>query len=147
MSQDENILMRSSMAPGPKPCNPRLYAQVKAAAKRRFDKWPSAYATGWLVQEYKRRGGRYSGSKRPSGLGRWFRERWVDVCEPGQPPCGRRAVDRRRYPYCRPSVRVNARTPKLASQLTYRERAELCRRKRRRPSARMRSHRPTVAWG
>jgi hypothetical protein len=41
------------------PADPKLYASVKAAAKRKFDVYPSAYANGWLVQEYKRRGGKY----------------------------------------------------------------------------------------
>jgi len=41
------------------PANPKLYASVKAAAKAKFDVYPSAYANGWLVQEYKRRGGKY----------------------------------------------------------------------------------------
>jgi hypothetical protein len=39
------------------PTNPELYARVKAEAKRKFKVYPSAYANGWLVQEYKRRGG------------------------------------------------------------------------------------------
>jgi hypothetical protein len=43
----------------PKPTNPELYARVKAEAKRKFDVYPSAYANGWLVKEYKRRGGGY----------------------------------------------------------------------------------------
>lgn len=42
------------------PTNAKLYAQVKSAAKKKFDVYPSAYANGWLVQEYKRRGGSYS---------------------------------------------------------------------------------------
>lgn len=41
------------------PTDPELYARVKAAAKAKFDVYPSAYANGWLVQEYKRRGGKY----------------------------------------------------------------------------------------
>lgn len=41
------------------PSNPKLYAKVKAEARRKFDVYPSAYANGWLVQEYKRRGGTY----------------------------------------------------------------------------------------
>ena len=41
------------------PSNPELYAKVKSAAKAKFDVYPSAYANGWLVQEYKRRGGKY----------------------------------------------------------------------------------------
>ena len=48
---------------GPKPTNPKLYATVKAAAKRKFDVYPSAYANAWLVREYKKRGGKYRGKK------------------------------------------------------------------------------------
>ena len=48
---------------GPTPTNPALYARVKAAAKRKFDVYPSAYANAWLVKEYKKRGGKYRGKK------------------------------------------------------------------------------------
>jgi hypothetical protein len=41
------------------PTDKELYARVKAEAKKKFDVYPSAYANGWLVQEYKRRGGKY----------------------------------------------------------------------------------------
>ena len=41
------------------PTNSRLYATVKAAAKRKFAVYPSAYANAWLVREYKKRGGKY----------------------------------------------------------------------------------------
>lgn len=44
---------------GAKPKNAKLYATVKAAAKRKFDVYPSAYANAWLVREYKKRGGTY----------------------------------------------------------------------------------------
>lgn len=43
----------------PVPTNKALYARVKAAARRKFKVYPSAYANGWLVKEYKKRGGRY----------------------------------------------------------------------------------------
>jgi hypothetical protein len=46
---------------GSTPANPRLYARVVQAAKDRFDVYPSAVANGWVVQEYKRRGGTYKG--------------------------------------------------------------------------------------
>ena len=46
-----------------KPTNMALYNRVKAEAKRKFKVWPSAYASGWLVQEYKRRGGKYRTQK------------------------------------------------------------------------------------
>ena len=41
------------------PTNKKLYARVKAEAKRKFDRWPSAYGSAWLVKEYKKRGGGY----------------------------------------------------------------------------------------
>ena len=51
---------KPSKPKSPKPKNPKLYAQVKAAAKRKFDVYPSAYANSWLVREYKKRGGKYA---------------------------------------------------------------------------------------
>jgi len=44
----------------PTPTNKVLYNKVKAEAKRKFDVWPSAYASGWLTKEYKKRGGKYA---------------------------------------------------------------------------------------
>jgi len=41
------------------PTNKKLYASVKAAAKRKFAVYPSAYANAWLVRTYKKRGGGY----------------------------------------------------------------------------------------
>ena len=41
------------------PTNSKLYASVKAAARRKFAVYPSAYANAWLVREYKKRGGIY----------------------------------------------------------------------------------------
>ena len=37
----------------------KLCAKGKAAAKRKFKVYPSAYANAFLVKEYKKRGGRY----------------------------------------------------------------------------------------
>ena len=45
------------------PTNKELYNRVKVATKARYDTYPSAYANGWLVQEYKRRGGTYKSEK------------------------------------------------------------------------------------
>lgn len=42
-----------------KPTNPQLYSRVKAEAKKKFDRWPSAYGSAWLVKTYKERGGGY----------------------------------------------------------------------------------------
>jgi len=40
-----------------KPTKPSLWARAKAAAKKKFDVYPSAYANGWAVQWYNKRGG------------------------------------------------------------------------------------------
>lgn len=45
------------------PADKELYARIVAEAKRKFDVYPSAYANGWVVQEYKRRGGTYKVNK------------------------------------------------------------------------------------
>jgi len=50
------------MADSPTPTNKALYSRVKAEAKRKFDVWPSAYASAWLTKEYKKRGGKYKGT-------------------------------------------------------------------------------------
>ena len=50
---------RSVKKKRPVPTNKKLYARVKAEAKRKFKVYPSAYANGWLVKTYKARGGKY----------------------------------------------------------------------------------------
>jgi len=45
------------------PADKELYSRIISEAKRKFDVYPSAYANGWVVQEYKRRGGTYKVSK------------------------------------------------------------------------------------
>lgn len=47
--------------------NPSLYQRVKSEAKRKFDVFPSAYASAWLVKTYKKRGGKYKGAKKAEG--------------------------------------------------------------------------------
>ena len=50
---------RKAVKKKPVPTNPTLYARIKAQAKRKFKVYPSAYANGWLVRTYKKRGGGY----------------------------------------------------------------------------------------
>ena len=124
-----------------RPLNPRLYAKARAEAKRRFERWPSAYASGWLVKRYKQLGGRYARSrgrsKTRSGVGRWFRERWINVCEyPKIVPCAR-SKSKQKFPYCRPLYRISKKTPKTVRELTLRARKELCRKKQKNPNKRM----------
>jgi hypothetical protein len=46
---------------GSAPTNQELYSRIKSEAKAKFkDDYPSAYASAWIVREYKSRGGKYS---------------------------------------------------------------------------------------
>lgn len=138
---------RSRSQKNKRPRDRRLYSEVKREARQKFKAWPSAYASSWLVKEYKRRGGTYDGpydgpyerKHKREGLGRWHRERWVDACEwPRRRPCARKSSTDP-YPYCRPSVRVNSKTPRLVQTLTREQRSKLCRGKRSKPSRRSRA--------
>ena len=91
------------------PTDPHLYAKVKAEAKRRFERWPSAYASAWLSEPIApgadgtdpSDGGASEGSRRGSkrgrrgspkdGVHRWMKEEWVQVLP---------AVDQQRYLPC-----------------------------------------------
>ena len=46
-----------------KPNNPKLWSQAKAAARAKYDVYPSAYANGFAVKWYKKRGGTWRGKK------------------------------------------------------------------------------------
>jgi len=48
---------KASRSSKPKPTDAKKWSAAKAKAKRKFDVYPSAYANGWAVQEYKRMGG------------------------------------------------------------------------------------------
>jgi len=50
------------------PTNPGLYSRVKSEAKSKFDTWPSAYGSAWLVKTYKSRGGGYRKAQTGGGL-------------------------------------------------------------------------------
>ena len=144
------------------PINQVLYTRVKSQAKRKFKVWPSAYASAWLVKEYKKRGGTYkitksklrfsskkirSKSRRKikksksrsrkykskSGLSRWFLEKWIDVCElPNIVPCGR-SNSRRKYPYCRPLYKITSKSPRIVRSLSKNDIKKKCKSKRRNP--------------
>jgi hypothetical protein len=126
------------------PSDKKLYNQVKDEAKKRFLAWPSAYASGWLVREYKRRGGKYeknnnnNNKSKSKGLPRWFSEKWIDVCKlPKKIPCGRSKANVKKYPYCRPSIRITSRTPRTVKELSKNELEMRCKRKRQSPNKRL----------
>lgn len=51
------------------PTNPELYSRVKSEAKSKFDRWPSAYGSAWLVKTYKSRGGGYRKAQTGGAMG------------------------------------------------------------------------------
>jgi len=103
----------------PIPLDQELYARVKKETLKLYGR-PSALASSHMVQEYKRRGGRYAGrTSENSGLKRWHREGWVDLARGGRTPCGR--PSRRAggpYPLCRPSRRISSKTPNTVQELS-----------------------------
>jgi hypothetical protein len=72
-------------------------------------------------------------SKNLTGLRRWFKEKWVDVSrkvDGKHPECGRSDADKGAYPKCRPSKKVNSKTPKIASSFSKKEKQSMVRKKR-----------------
>ena len=115
----------------PAPSDPILYQQIKEKVKSPVSRWPSAYASGMLVKQYKaemsRRGkAPYIGSKdlghNSIGLGRWFDEKWIDILT-GQ-PCGS-VRTLAYYPTCRPSIRISKNTPVTSKELNSRDKASM----------------------
>lgn len=113
--------------------NKTLYASIKAKIKRSIKgrRW-GAYDSGRLVREYKAAGGGYAGNKGKTNLSRWYKEKWVDACAwPKRKPCGRKTKSS--IAYCRPSKRVDSKTPKLVQDLTKAQIKSRCAKKKRSP--------------
>jgi Family of unknown function (DUF5872) len=104
------------------PADQKTYDKIVAKVKARVDRWPSAYASGQVVQEYKaameKKGLAPYLDKKPDskkGIARWFNENWIDI-KTGK-PCGSvKTADY--YPTCRPAKRVTAKSPVTAKELT-----------------------------
>lgn len=111
------------------PTDQKEYDRVLEYVKARTARWPNAYASGQVVQEYKRRMAakgkvpyKDSVPAAATGLRRWYKEKWVDI-KTGQ-PCG--AVHTGAYyPTCRPSIRVTSRSPVIMTELTPAQRAAM----------------------
>jgi hypothetical protein len=94
----------------PIPTNQDLYDEVKEKIMTSYKK-NSAFASGAIVKEYKRQGGKYKDDKKPRNLKRWFEEKWVDV----NPVLG--IINDSAYPVFRPTNKVNERTPTLLQNI------------------------------
>tara|TARA_B100000900_G_scaffold305008_1_gene263651 strand:+ start:16133 stop:18883 length:2751 start_codon:yes stop_codon:yes gene_type:complete len=131
-----NSFGKSSSAPS-NVVNKKLYMSIKAKIKRSIKgrRW-GAYDSGRLVREYKAKGGKYSGGKGKTDLGRWYKEKWVDACAwPRRKSCGRKTAAK--IAYCRPSKRVDSKTPKLVQSLSKAQRKSRCTKKKRSPMKRV----------
>ena len=104
------------------PLDKVLYNIIKQEANKKFKSPSSIYRSSWIVKEYLRRGGKYSGKKdSSSGLTRWFKEDWVDLNRPingSFADCGRNNTDTGKYPLCRPSKRITKDTPKTYKEIS-----------------------------
>jgi hypothetical protein len=117
--------------------NKKLYLSIRNKLKKSIKgrRW-GAYDSGRLVKMYKKRGGKYSGKKGKTNLGRWYKEKWVDACAwPKRKPCGRQTKSK--IAYCRPSKRVDSKTPKLIQSLSRSTIKSRCARKRKNPKKRI----------
>ena len=102
------------------PLNKDLYKKATAKARKRFDTYPSLFASAWIQKEYKKMGGKYSHKKpsKMSGTKRWFGEKWTDVkyyLKTGKYiPCG---SNLKKVKACRPLKRLNSKTPLTIREL------------------------------
>ena len=94
----------------PEPVNKKLYEEVKAEIYKKYPNH-SAYRSGLLVKEYKRRGGTYEGKEtQTEGLNRWFREEWKN--QRGE------VGYKHKGDVYRPTVRITKETPTTFQELT-----------------------------
>lgn len=85
-----------------------LWEKIKQEIKDRYGKRWNAFYSGLLVQEYKKRGGKFRGQKpspKQNPLRRWYKEKWENI--------GTDDVI-----VFRPTKRISAQTPLTASEIS-----------------------------
>ena len=113
------------------PRYPKLYRDSVNEIKRRVGRWPSAYASGQLVQMYVKKVARMYGPRakpyvesttRQTPLGVWYDEDWIDIVT--KKPCGS-VKSSTYYPVCRPKAIAERLTKKeIATAFTIKQRAK-----------------------
>ena len=111
-----------------------LHGRATAAAKAKFKVWPSAYASGYVVQQYKRmykeKHGSLSGAFKNDGeevyaddLDKWFKEKWVRIGANGEimGPCGARE-EKEGKPKCLPEAKAQAMSKEERQTIVARKR-------------------------
>ena len=90
----------------------KLCSKGKAAAKKKFDVYPSAYANMYASKVCK---GKVK-AKKGGALKKWVNEEWVDIGAPKKngkfQPCGRKKAkgSKRKYPKCVPKSKAQRMT-------------------------------------
>ena len=122
----------------------KLCPKGKAAAKRKFDVYPSAYAnmyasavcSGKIKPGGKKRTKKKKKKKKiyraatGGGLRKWVSEKWVDIGAPKKDgkfqPCGRKnaKTSKRKYPKCVPLAKAKRMTAGQRTSAVKRKRAK-----------------------
>jgi len=111
-----------------------LHSQAVSAAKAKFKVWPSAYASGYVVQQYKqmfkKKHGSLSGAFKSDeqelhadDLDQWFKEKWVRIGANGEilGPCGARE-EKEGKPKCLPQAKAQAMSKEERQTIVARKR-------------------------
>lgn len=111
-----------------------LHSRAVSAAKAKFKVWPSAYASGYVVQKYKQmykeKHGSLSGAFKGDGeelhaddLDKWFKEKWVRIGANGEimGPCGAREQGEGK-PKCLPQAKAQAMSKEERQRIVARKR-------------------------
>ena len=115
----------------------KLCAKGKAAAKRKFDVYPSAYANMYAsavcsgkVTPGGKKKKKAVKKKKGGGLRKWVGEKWVDIGAPKKDgkyqPCGRKSTkgSKRKYPKCVPLDKAKSMTASEKKSAVKRKRAK-----------------------
>jgi phage-related protein (TIGR01555 family) len=112
-----------------------LHSRAVAAAKAKFKVWPSAYASGYVVQSYKqmfkKKHGSLSGAFKggdgeemhSDDLAQWFEEKWVRIGANGEimGPCGGRG-EKEGKPKCLPEAKAQSMSKEERQTIVARKR-------------------------
>ena len=116
----------------------KLCPRGKAAAKRKFDVYPSAYANMYasaVCSGKVKPGGKKKPKKKTvkaktgGGLKKWVGEKWVDIGAPKKDgkyqPCGRKSAksSKRKYPKCVPLAKAKSMSSSQKKSAVQRKRA------------------------
>ena len=116
----------------------KLCPKGKAAAKRKFDVYPSAYAnmyasaicSGKIKEGGKNKKKVKAKKGTTGGLRKWVGEKWVDIGAPKKDgkfqPCGRKSAkkSKRKYPKCVPLAKAKRMTAGQRASAVKRKRAK-----------------------